>query len=238
MKQIILPVNCPEKYIVRGELYSHIVKVLRYKKGTTLKGLDINNQRYDALINEISKDSCELTVKSINSYPMKSNICLFQSMPKGKKIDNIIRSATELGTSEITPIFTEFSCVKSVETQKIKRFQKIAVEALQQSGSEIYTKINTPIPFASLPEIGKGEIGIIFHQDASIQIKPDMFLRSEIKKINIIIGPEGGFSKKEIASIIEKGYISLLLGRNILRVETAAISAIGFINTLFSGKDN
>ncbi len=128
--------------------YHYFVRVLRYKKGYKFLGRDSNSNIYNLRIKDITEDLCILEVeKSIGDYPRLPEIILYQCVCKGKKMDQIIRQATEAGVSKIVPVVSDFS-VSKIDTEnngKKDRWNKIIREAVQQSGSMVNTTIETPV---------------------------------------------------------------------------------------------
>ena len=162
-------------------------------------------------------------------------IILCQCLPKGKKMDLIVRQATEAGVSEIQPLESEFSIVKYDRKNwksKLERFNKIAKEAFQQSGSKRLPVINEPVPLTSVKTAEKGEIGLFFHQKSIENISLHKYLFTVPDKIKLIIGPEGGLSDKEIEYLRANSFRPVYLGENILRTETAALYAAAAVKTI------
>ena len=150
-------------------------------------------------------------------------------------MDLIVRQAAEAGVSEIQPLESEFSIVRYDRKSwksKHERFDKIAREAFQQSGSDRLTVINEPLPLTSLKTPEKGEIGLFFHQKSIENISLHKYLFTVPDKIKLIIGPEGGLSDKEIAYLRAENFKPVYLGENVLRTETAALYAAAAVKTI------
>ena len=169
------------------------------------------------------------------------DIILCQCLPKGKKMDLIVRQATEAGISEIQPLESEFSIVKYDKKSwksKLERFNKIIKEAFQQSGSGRLPVINEPVPLTSLKTAEKDEIGLFFHQKSIENISLHKYLFTVPDKIKLVIGPEGGLSDKEIIYLRENNFRPVYLGENVLRTETAALYAAAAVKTILLEKNS
>ena len=220
---------------ISGDDFKHISKVLR---------LGVNDQitLFDELYHEhtgkiVSVNNREIEVEIFNS---KKNIkdpviCinLYQAVPKGSKIDLIIQKTTELGVKSITPIRTERSIVQ--DSRKSSRWSKISVEACKQCGRSEPPLINNFIEFRNITEnISKNDLTLLFYENRGKKLKS--FLENELKEyntINIIIGPEGGFTAGEIDFAENNGISVVGLGPRILKVETASIAAVTAIQYHF-----
>ena len=168
-------------------------------------------------------------------------IVLCQCLPKGKKMDLIVRQAVEAGISEIQPLISEFSIVKYDSKSwksKHERYVKIAREAFQQSGSRKLPLINKPVPLTSIKTGEKREIGLFFHQKSIENISLHKYLFTVPEKIMLIIGPEGGLSEKEVSYLLENNFKPVYLGENVLRTETAALYAAAAVKTIILERES
>ncbi|MCL2722143.1 MAG: 16S rRNA (uracil(1498)-N(3))-methyltransferase [Treponema sp.] len=194
-------------------------------------------------------------------------IILFQAMPKGDKMDLIVRQAAEGGITQIVPFASEFSIKGNISAQKLTRWQKIIKEARQQSGSKIATIIHqheqgSIFTFNELLDYWQslkkvGALGLLFHHPAPNltssahkclntglgaggleQNSLHGYLINNPKIAVFCIGPEGGFSQKEVSLFLENGFKPLTIGDTILRTETAALYCAAAIRILLLEKDS
>ncbi|MCL2792756.1 MAG: 16S rRNA (uracil(1498)-N(3))-methyltransferase [Spirochaetaceae bacterium] len=248
MKQFILPdFDSANAEIILGNKETHYLKnVLRCKVEGTFTAADKSGNTWKAKILrfENRKSVIALCCKTEPDKEEKEAIpelVLYQCLLKGKKMDIVVRQATEAGISTIIPVESEFAIAKIEEKQrkeKTERWEKICKEALQQSGSYVLTNVKQDITFMQLDQFcKKTETSIFFHQNPIENKSLHQYLFSHKGKINIIIGPEGGFSNKEVKFMIESGFLPAYLGKNILRAETAAIYGIAAIKTILLEKE-
>ncbi|MEK6681195.1 MAG: RsmE family RNA methyltransferase [Nitrospirota bacterium] len=226
--------------VIADATLRHIKKVLRLAKGDRIWAGDDKRRRYLIELTEIDNKRALakiLEIKESSQLPSKE-IILAQSILKGEKMDMLIQKATELGIAKIIPVISERTIVKIKEGSAIKeeRWQKIAKEASQQCGRWDIPEIGHLKGFEDTLENMKGiDLGLILWEgERTNRLKT--ILRSfsgNIKVAGILIGPEGGFTEKEVGLARQHRFISVTMGDMILRAETAAITAIGIIQYEF-----
>jgi len=239
VKQFILNKE-PDKGIVRldGDDYHYLVSVRRLAVGEFFPALLPGGA--DTLVQVLSIDrgiltgkcsppetACEemLDAEKANIPP----IILLQSIPKGEKMDLIVRQAAEGGITEIVPFVSEFSVAKTgAGGQKFSRWERIVKEARQQSGSKTMTAIRPPLTITELFDYWKklnetSALGLLFHHRGLAQNSLHSYLNSNPGVVALAVGPEGGFSDREAALFLENGFKPITIGDTILRTETAAL---------------
>lgn len=207
--------------------------------------------QYCTDIDDFDYEECDITrgvkAKELGSV-LKTDIWLFQFLPKMPKFEQIVRQATECGVSVIVPVigeYTEKSSVASLNGEKkIERILKIVKEARQQSGSPVDTKVLLPV---ALPEainqwrehvVDDDSVAFVLCErtDVGKSIPKDL---SE-EKINVaalVCGSEGGISPSEVELLIKDGrFVPVHFDTNILRCETAAVYGIAALQTWLARK--
>ena len=220
---------------IDGTDVNHIKNVLRLRVGDKLALSDSADFEYQTEITEIhSSKVVTMISRKTNIEPVYPQVTLLQAIPKGTKMDTIVRQATELGVSSIVPIVTSRTVVRLDEKKKVKkqiRWQKIAKEAAEQSQRSTVSKVIAPISWdETLRMILSFDLVIAFWEEARELFSGTVFDRFEAdlpKSCGIIIGPEGGFSSDETEDLINQGAHCLSLGKQILRTETASTVALG-----------
>jgi 16S rRNA (uracil1498-N3)-methyltransferase len=148
-------------------------------------------------------------------------------------MDDIIDKLTQLGVDRIIPLETERVIVKWDKNQRVRhleRFQKIALNASQQSQRKALPVIE---PIKDIKEVISTAAGydlkLIPHLMGERKTLKEIFIKNRPKNILVLIGPEGDFSSAEVALAKRAGFIPVSLGDLVLRVETAAVAIASFI---------
>ena len=238
---------CDEKNVIDGIVYfdknesKHISKVLRLEKGeeiivSTGDGTD----RYCTLIQSGEDCSARIDRTELNKNEPKSEIILFQSVIKNEKMDFLVQKVSELGITKIVPIITERTVVKiedaKKEEKKQERWQKIALEACKQCGRSRVPEVFKAVKLKDAKEIFNvcDEKFVCYEEEKTQNITSAV---RSVPTVGYFIGPEGGITEEEHKFLKEQGFISVSLGKRILRAETAAISAGAVILALMGEMD-
>ncbi len=224
---------------------NHIKNVLRLTPGDKIELFDGKGFEYICKIIKISEKGVEVSIISrtkSTSEPLV-RIILAQSILKDRKMDRQIRQLTELGITHWYPFFSSRSVPRPDEKRmatRMKRWEKIATESLKQCRRGKIPHINFPTKMAQALEFGKEcDLKIIFWENSSLPLSPSIAKKGvDIKKILLMLGPEGGFSKEETKKAESHGFISASLGPRILTAETAPIAACSIIQYLFGDMGN
>jgi len=224
--------NVGDKVSLEKNNEHHLLKVLRFPVGNLI--ILFNGDGFDYQVIVIStKKTYEVEVLSQQKNESESSLdlTLAQGIVKGEKMDFLIQKAVELGVTRIIPIQTE-RCVVRLKTDKVAKrihhWQKIANHACGQSGRSVIVDISLPQTLAEL--LNKpNHNGFVFHHRAT----EDLQAMEKPSKATILIGPEGGLSDTEIKQAIEASFQPLLLGKRILRTETASLVAIANMQLLW-----
>jgi len=249
VKQLILNSKPDRDNTVRleGDEYRYLVRVRRIKTGEKFPALMPNGD--ETAVQVISIDNGVLTGKCSKPFETSSAhtnipaIILFQAMPKGDKMDLIVRQAAEGGITEIVPFVSDFSVAKTgAEGQKFTRWERIIKEARQQSGSKTATSVRRPLTknelFEYWEKIKTDATGLLFHHEGIEQESLHGYLYNIPKVVAFAVGPEGGFSGAEVSSFLENGFKPFNIGDTILRTETAALYCAAVIKILLLERDS
>ncbi len=216
---------------VTGDEARYLNNVLRMRRGDTLTVFGPEGFSASTRISGVSKGEVKLEVLDVlpSRGDTENGIILVQGLlKKGAKMELVIEKATELGVSAIVPVITKRSQLKRVG--KLERWNKIALEAARQSGRTSTPQIHEPIEFMRFID-GAGNIdGFIFYEDETRQLSTNDAMALE--DTHVVIGPEGGFAPEEVDAALGVGLKTRGLGPNILRAETAAISAVTLVRFL------
>lgn len=222
------------------ENYQHIARSLRAKIGENLRMIDENRISYEGKIKEISKNSIEVLIEK--KYPSKNklkfNLFLAQSPLRSDFQSLVIEKATELGVAGVYPVYTDnCSVAKSVIEKKIPKWQKTMYEASKQCERASVPNCFEIITLEKLLDDKNFDRIIAFCERNYKTSMKEYFSESPIKEnenILVIVGPEGGFSRREFELFEKSDIIMLSLGDLILKAETAVIVGLGNIIYEFS----
>jgi 16S rRNA (uracil1498-N3)-methyltransferase len=219
------------------DILKYLKQILRLKQGDKINVFDGFGRELEAVIKGYSAKTVFLELgEVIPSADKEISITLAQAIPKVGKLDTIVKSAAELGADIIIPFDAARSVGRIVgekSSLKAARWQKIAGEAARCCHSSHITKVSKVSSFADmLTSASNDALRLIFWEEESQKTIKDILKDEAItatKNFFIVVGPEGGFTRDEVIMAKESGFISVSLGKQILKVETAAAAIISII---------
>lgn len=235
MQKLFIDFEPNGKIILNEEQSRHISKSLRMKVGDMLTLSCGNGKDYGCIIDTIDSKSVTLSVcyEQANNCEPTVKVKLYQGVPKGDKLEDIIQKCTELGITEIQPVLTHRSVSRpdsKSAKKKQARYQKIALEAAQQSGRGIIPTIGEMTDLKTAVSKDNSQLKILFYEGGGSPLKE--IINKNTQTVSIYIGPEGGFEESEVALIKENGVTVATLGKRILRTQTAPVAALTAIMLL------
>lgn len=214
----------------------HIINVMRMNLNEYFQ-IVYNKKIYTCEIIEINKKDVKYKVvnEEIFDEEKEYKVIIATSIIKEQKMDYILQKGTELGVDEIIPFVSERTVVKidSKKDNKISRWKKIVKEASEQSHRLEIPKIHDIIKFQELINMDFDLKIFCNTNEMSKNIKKVLQDSKKCDTILIVVGPEGGFSEKEIKFLSENNFVSTTLGSNILRAETVPLFVLSVINYEF-----
>ena len=205
----------------------YVVNVMRLKRGSNINFFNKNGEWLSEII-FLDRDRVEVKfLKKIKESTNKSNIELAICLVKKSPMETILQKATELGVSKIIPIVSERTEVKELN---LERANKIVVEATEQSNQLIPPQISEVTKLKDFLKNLSGSSKLLF-ADVNSKDKLKAEALKEAKTLSVLIGPEGDFSPSERELILaNSNVVPFTISRNILRSDTAVISAISLVN--------
>ena len=205
----------------------YVVNVMRLKRGSNI---NFFNKDGEWLSEIVFLDRDRVEVKFLNKLKesiKNSNIELAICLVKKSPMDTILQKATELGVSKIIPIVSERTEVKELN---FERANKIVVEATEQSNQLIPPQISEATKLRDyLKNLDESSKLLFADVNSKENLKTEVL--KEAKTLSILIGPEGDFSPPERELILaNSNVVPFTISRNILRSDTAVISAISLVN--------
>ncbi|MDO5755053.1 MAG: RsmE family RNA methyltransferase [Tissierellia bacterium] len=214
--------------IIQGDDFRHMKHALRLNDGDEVR-IVIDGMIYICTLS-FQEDRAIGHIIDIEekSYESPLKIHLYQGILKGDHMDFVLQKSTELGITKISPLETERTIVRLNEKKyqkRKKRYEKIVEEAAKQSKRTVIPEIGN---LCQLKDIQEELIICGYEKDQSRNLR-QIIKEIDREEIAIVIGPEGGFSAKEIDLLKGKGAKIADFGPRILRGETAPLFLISVL---------
>jgi 16S rRNA (uracil1498-N3)-methyltransferase len=261
VKQVALPQGYDGAVPVelRGNGFHHLARVRRVRPGARLSGRTPDGRLYEMVVHEVGRESVTLVPLGPPRQRAAAafDMTLLQCVPKGPRLDQIVRQAVEAGVTRIVLVASRRSLARPGDWgDRLSRLGRIASEAMQQSGAKTLPVIEPPVPLDTL-RAAPDRLALFLHEkplgslegrrgnvysprsvdpaggspeDPAAAGLHDYL--SEASRVDLLIGPEGGLAVREVEQLLGAGFRPVHLGDTVLRVETAAIFALGAVKTL------
>jgi 16S rRNA (uracil1498-N3)-methyltransferase len=224
-------------FAITGAEAKHITRVLRMGPGERIVLLDKVGARFQAVIKEVSRQHVLVNLERPLPAPAPSpvHITLCQALLKSHRMDLLVEKTSELGVDRILPYLAERTVVKVYGDKahgKIRHWQEIAQSAAKQSDRALPAEIGPLYPFDEMLAVLSKESALkilLWEQEGIRSLKDLLCSNSPAPRVLAMVGPEGGFTEREVKEAGEAGFVSVSLGCRILRAETAAISLVTII---------
>ncbi len=205
----------------------YVINVMRLKRGSIINFFNADGE-WESEIVFLEKERVEVKFLKKVKEPQKKNkielaICLVKKNP----MEIILQKATELGVSKIIPIISERTEVKELNYDRAK---KIVIEATEQSNQMFPPEILKVVKLKDFLKNLDQNTKLLF---GDVNSKDNLSIEKykNFKSLNILIGPEGDFSPSEREFILSLSQVvPFTISKNILRSDTAVISAISLVN--------
>lgn len=217
----------------------HLARALRLREGDALVLFNGMGGEYSATITSIGKKIVRVSIDTHHDTGRESTLSIHLgiAVSRGERFDWVIQKATELGVNSIHPLFTEHTGVKLAgerAEKKRRHWQQIAISACEQCGRNTLPNIEAPKPLANWLQDTSSELKLVMHTSVEATLPQAKALES----IDLLIGPEGGFSSTEITAAEAAGFHAMQLGPRILRTETAPIAALAVLQARWGDFEN
>lgn len=215
-------IDLNQPFLIPDDKTHYLVRVMRCSAGHVLTVIDGEGGSYEAVLYSVSKKGAFLKVTNFeqqSSHPYNTILC--QAVLKGDAMDQVIEQSVEIGVSEIYPLVTERTIVR--ETRKLRRWQKIAEEAVEQSQGVFLPKVHRPIDLNELIRQFKTlvePLGLLLIKGAG-DIEQTIKTAGLRTKTYVVVGPEGGLTEDEVFFLTESGFKPVSIGRFTLKAKTA-----------------
>jgi 16S rRNA (uracil1498-N3)-methyltransferase len=218
--------------ILRGDESKHLARALRKRVGDHVFVTDGADTMYEVAVVRIDREEVECDIVDMKSRvnEPKTEVALAVSLLKNpSRVDFLVEKAVELGVRTIIPML----CERTIpEHEKHTRLEKIALSAVKQCGRSYLPKIIDLMEFDTLVHHAQGySLRLVPHEktEQSQFVGSVMQHHPNAKSVLLLIGPEGGFTDREMELATANQFIPISLGPRRLRTETAAISALSWV---------
>lgn len=236
------PEQCrTDNLVLDGAEAHHALDVLRLQPRDKVIVLNGAGEEILCEVSVADRRRASLAVLQCRSKPpLPYRVTLAQALPKGKLFESILQKATELGVFEVVPLLSQRVVSHLDEkdrTEKLKKWQAVATEAIKQCGSAWLPRINAPMtPQQCASKAGEWELSLVGSLQPGAQ-HPRAFFQDFRRRhgrmpvsVCVWVGPEGDFTPEELELIQDSGARPITLGSLVLRTETAAIYSLSILN--------
>lgn len=232
----LAPIPISGQYVLPDDA-AHHVRVLRLRVGDSIELFDgVGNVLAANLLLIERKQVVVDDITPLNvDRESKLSLTLAQSISSQDKMDWVIQKATELGVTEIQPLITRRCSIKLSDERSEKRqahWEKVIISACEQCGRNTLPVL-LPVKKIEhwLNEVKSSEQGKIMFLPTANQTLADLSLVEQ--GATLLVGPEGGFELDEIKLAKDAGFIDVVMGKRVLRTETAALAGIAVLQALW-----
>lgn len=241
-----------DNFQIDGELFHHIFDVCRQQVGSKFELLTTSGDAFFVEVTEVYKKQATVVIKEKRSLPKPKPpwIHLVLSVPKIATFESILEKSVEMGVKSIHPLVSDFSFVKSLQNyphDKEKRWLKIIQQATQQSARGDQLVLENPKTLEQFLKLSpwklEHNLGVFaFEGECPSTLKN--YIENwkaknaagiHLQNIWIIVGSEGGFSKREVDIFKQLDLQPVTLGEQVLRVETACMALISALKYELGG---
>lgn len=216
----------------------HLGRVLRAVVGDVVQAVDAHGELLSVRLTGVAARRAEGLVVARERLATESplRLTLAQAIPKGDKMESVIRMTTELGVARVIPLMTARTVVQLEPARwgaRLARWRRVAREAAQQSGRAAVPEITDPSRIAAwrYDALDDGLLVCFWEEerrglDARLPAGP-------CARATVVIGPEGGLTAEEVAGLVGAGAVVAGLGPRLLRTETAGAVAITLLQSRY-----
>ncbi|MEW6357321.1 MAG: 16S rRNA (uracil(1498)-N(3))-methyltransferase [Planctomycetota bacterium] len=220
---------------ITGDEAHHITRVKRLGVGDRIVVFDGSGREAEAAIVEVAADQVVVRVEQPHEADREAGVAitLACAIPKGKRAEFMIQKCAELGVHTFIPIEC-YRSVVNIHTRtdtKLAKWERICAEASKQSGRNRVMQVRPPHELADvLRLVPKHRLSLIATpwEDAA-PLRSVLDAAGAVGSVLYLVGPEGGFTRTEIAEATRAGCKAVSLGASVLRTETAAVAGVAML---------
>lgn len=217
-------------------LLKYLTRVLRLKEGDIFRGFDGRGLEFELELGALGENFLAAKVArqvSVSQSGGPVHLTLGQSLPKGSKMDDILRQCTEAGVHRFVPLLTQRSVSRPEASQydhKLDRWRKILVEACRQCGRSDLPLLDSILTFEeAVGQFGEFDLVLLPYEKEAPTLKTVLESKKIARRFLILVGPEGGWTQEEVELAETNGAFPVHLPTPILRTETAGLSVVSMV---------
>jgi 16S rRNA (uracil1498-N3)-methyltransferase len=204
----------------------HLARVLRLRPGDVVQALDGQGHELTIELTAVGARVARGRMLSRTARRTESplRVTLAQGIPKGDKMEQIIRMATELGVAAVVPLLTDRTVVHTPRggwQDRARRWQRVAREAAKLSGRAVLPDVASPASLRDWLAAGPGDGLLLCLWERETRPLEAVLPPAPVARAGLVVGPEGGLAEGEVAELREAGALVGGLGPRVLRTETA-----------------
>jgi 16S rRNA (uracil1498-N3)-methyltransferase len=216
----------------------HLTRVLRLHPGDTVVATDGTGRDYTVRLESVGEPATGIVLAATDGVAASPlAVTLVQGVPKGDRMEAIVRASTELGVARVQPVLCERTVVRLEPARwrdRLRRWQRVAREAAKQSGRAVIPEVDAPRPLAeALEAAGPADLALCPWEGGGAPLgralPDDIRPRSAL----LLVGPEGGLATHEVEAARARGFTVVSLGPRILRTETAGPAMLAILQARF-----
>lgn len=230
------PLAVGQRITLPEDSSAHLLRVLRLAPGDAVVLFNGDGHDYTARLLTAAKRGAEAEIIGREPVPRESplRITLVQGVARGEKMDLVLQKATELGVDGFTPVVTERTEVKLDAERAEKRmahWRGVVAAACEQSGRAVLPRLAQPTALSAYAGAETADIKLVLDPDGDVGLAAVSPQAGQ--SIALVVGPEGGLSERDLATLRAAGFRGLRLGPRILRTETAGLAAVAALQALY-----
>ncbi|MFO1504160.1 MAG: 16S rRNA (uracil(1498)-N(3))-methyltransferase [Steroidobacteraceae bacterium] len=217
----------------------HVVRVLRLATGDELRLFNGRGGEFAATIDAVRRNEVMVRIGARRDLERESplRITLLQGIARGEKMDLILQKATELGARAFVPVMMARSTVRLDSRTALARqqhWQAVVTSACEQSGRNTVPVVSAPVSLQDCLRASTGLRLLLAPGEDSVPLPALLggVPQQPPERVELLVGPEGGFDPTETAAALAAGFTATRLGPRILRTETAGLAAIAALQVL------
>lgn len=216
----------------------HLARVLRLIPGDVVLAADGAGREFTVRVEALGEEAIGTVLgTAIRAVESPLAVTLLQGVPKGDKMETIVRACTELGVARVTPVLAERTIVRlepSRWRERARRWQRVAREAAKQCGRAVVPDVDVPGTLTDALAATHGDLGLCLWEGATTPVADALdALATPPRTLTVLVGPEGGLARSEVDAARARGFAVVGVGPRTLRTETAAPALLAIVQSRY-----